>query len=72
PVLRLYPVLQSEFLAVIARTKSEAHRMAIAKRQSIAVPVSDVLLEAGGIHVAREVAANAGAVLSSNGFEALA
>lgn len=58
PVLRHSPVLSSKDLLLIARWESDGHRSAIASRQAIEPQVTKVLLEQGGLDVARTVAEN--------------
>lgn len=71
PVLTLCTTLKTSFLETVARTKSNAHRLAIAKRPVIEVDVTTALIEAGDIIVAREIASNQGAKFSPTGFEQL-
>src|SRR5882724_4482531 len=61
------PILRySERLDV--RTKSQSHLLAISKRNSIAIPVTDELVARGNQKVVSSVAANKGARFSNFGF----
>ncbi len=57
PVLRQSSRLNDADLIGIARTKSQAHLLAIAGRTGIAEPVTDVLVKRGDREVARNLAA---------------
>ena len=61
------PAARSDLVA-IARTKSQAHLLAISSRPGIAEPVTDVLVRRGDQAVARSVADNQGARLSETAF----
>jgi uncharacterized protein (DUF2336 family) len=71
PVLAQSPRLAETDLIGIARTKSQAHLLAISSRYGIAEPVTDVLVQRGDQTVARSVAQNRKAKLSQDGFSAL-
>jgi uncharacterized protein (DUF2336 family) len=68
PVLRESERLDSETLAVNARTKSQPHLLAISERKSLAEEVTDVLVTRGNWDVVTSVANNDGARLSDFGF----
>jgi uncharacterized protein (DUF2336 family) len=71
PVLKRSPRLADTDLCDIARTKSQAHLLAISDRAGLAEPVTDLLVRRGDHEVARRVADNPGARISDNGFTAL-
>jgi uncharacterized protein (DUF2336 family) len=71
PVLTQSPRLADTDLCDIARTKSQAHLLAISGRTGIAEPVTDLLVRRGDREVVRKVADNRGARISDNGFTAL-
>jgi uncharacterized protein (DUF2336 family) len=71
PVLRQSSRLNDADLIGIARTKSQAHLLAIASRTGIAEPVTDVLVKRGDREVARNLARNRTAQLSDVSFAAL-
>ena len=58
-------------LVAIARTKSQAHLLAISGRAGIAEPVTDVLVSRGDAEVMRSVVENPNAKLSSRSFSRL-
>jgi uncharacterized protein (DUF2336 family) len=69
-------LLQSERLNVadlidIARSKGDAHRLAISGRPLLDEPVTDVLLERGNKQVYYKLAQNHGAFFSKSGFATL-
>lgn len=68
PVLSSSGQLDNASLVENARTKSQDHLMAIAKRASLAETVTDVLVERGNRDVALNVARNPGASLSETGY----
>jgi hypothetical protein len=68
PVLRQSPAISEQDLAHIARTKSQNHLFAIARRAQISEPVADLLVDRGDSRVAGEVAGNSGARFSRWGF----
>jgi uncharacterized protein (DUF2336 family) len=72
PVLQRSRRLGENDLIEIAKTKSQAHLLAISGRPAIAENVTDVLVERGDQNVVRSVAANRGARLSSGSFTKLA
>ena len=68
PVLKQSWRLTEADLVDIARSKSQAHLLALAGRARIAEPVTDVLLQRGGRDVVHRVAENRGARLSDDSF----
>jgi uncharacterized protein (DUF2336 family) len=71
PILQHSGRLADSDLMHIAKTKSQAHLLAISGRRGIAEPVTDVLVLRGDQAVARSVAENPGARLSEDAFSAL-
>lgn len=69
PVLENSTVLTDPDLVEIAQTKSQNHLSAIAGRKAISTLVTAVLFGRGNDDVVRKVAANAGAVISSNAYD---
>lgn len=72
PVLERSPILAEDFLVRIARSKSQAHLLALAGRIMVPEKVTDVLVDRGDTAVAHRVAANDGALISRGGFQRLA
>jgi uncharacterized protein (DUF2336 family) len=72
PVLERSPILAEDFLVRIARSKSQAHLLALAGRIMVPEKVTDVLVDRGDTAVAHRVAANEGALISRGGFQRLA
>lgn len=68
PVLRESERLDDVALLENARTKSQAHLLAIAERKSLSPAVTDVLASRGNSDVANAVARNQGAQFSGSGF----
>ena len=68
PILQHSPVPTDDDLVEIAKTKSQAHLAAIAGRQHINEPVTDVLVERGEPGVVLKVTANEGARFSEMSF----
>jgi uncharacterized protein (DUF2336 family) len=68
PVLRESTRLDSQTLVANARSKSQLHLLAISKRRSIGVEVTDVLVVRGNQEVVRSVAKNDGARFSDFGI----
>ena len=68
PVLRESERLDDVALLENARTKSQAHLLAIAERKSLSPAVTDVLASRGNSAVANAVARNQGAQFSGSGF----
>ena len=71
PVLLQSRRLAETDLVDIARTKSQAHLLAISGRAGIAEPVTEVLVRRGDREVVRTVAENRQARLSKDSFSAL-
>jgi uncharacterized protein (DUF2336 family) len=71
PVLQQSPRLAEADLLHIARTKSQAHLLAISGRSGIDEPVTEVLVRRGDREVVRTVAENRGARLSEDSFSTL-
>lgn len=71
PVLAHSEQLNDDELVENARTKSQGHLFAIAKRLKLSEAVTDVLVERGGRRVLRKVAGNHGARFSLAGYERL-
>jgi uncharacterized protein (DUF2336 family) len=71
PVLRQSERLSDDDLVAVARSKGQAHLMAIAHRPAIERAVTDVLVRRGDRDVALSVAGNLGAMLSEAAFTAL-
>jgi len=66
PVLEQSERLDDDALIANARTKSQAHLLAISKRKSIGETVTDVLVARGNRAVVNSVAGNAGARISGS------
>jgi uncharacterized protein (DUF2336 family) len=71
PVLLRSPRLAESDLVDIARTKGQAHLLAISGRRSLGEAVTDVLVDRGDGDVLINVASNAGANFSAGGFARL-
>ena len=71
PVLKLAPRLAEADLISLAETKSQAHLHAISGRRALGEAVTDVLVRRGNRDVARRVADNRGARISTRGFDHL-
>ena len=71
PVLTLSPRLTDQMLVENARTKSQAHLLAISRRQALSPAVTDVLVDRGNSEVVNAVVGNAGAEFSDGGYERL-
>ncbi len=71
PVLEQSPRLPESDLVDIAKTKSQAHLLAISGRTGIAEPVTDELVRRGDRQVVRNVADNRKARLSDRSFSTL-
>jgi uncharacterized protein (DUF2336 family) len=69
PILEQSNVLTDEDLIIIAKTRSQAHLSAIAGRNQINEPITDVLINRGNAEVAHKVTANTGARFSRFGFK---
>jgi uncharacterized protein (DUF2336 family) len=68
PVLRGSPCLLDADLAAVAARMGPPHLLAIAQRQALAIPVTDVLVERRDGGILQAVAANRGARFSDFGF----
>jgi uncharacterized protein (DUF2336 family) len=68
PILQHSERIDTKTLVVNARTKSQAHLLAIAKRSSIPAVLTDELVTRGDREVVRSVASNNGARISDFGF----
>src|SRR5262249_6026438 len=71
PVLRRSPALRDEQLEPIARTQTQDHLLAIARRRTLSSRVTDILVERGNDEVAGTVTGNDGARVSEAGFVGL-
>src|ERR1700742_1505111 len=71
PVLSLSERLDDEALIETARTKSQAHLMAISTRRVLSGAVTDVLVQRGNDEVVQSVVRNPGAEFSERGFTRL-
>ena len=71
PVLTQSPRLDEAALIENARTKSQAHLLAISRRAQLSGALTDVLVERGDIEVVTSTAANPGAEFSETGFARL-
>jgi len=71
PVLRQSRRLVDSDLVEIARTKSQAHLVAIAGRAQVGMAITDVLIGRGDGEVVRNVADNLGALFSPSGISTL-
>jgi uncharacterized protein (DUF2336 family) len=71
PVLTQSPRLDDTALIENARTKSQAHLLAISKRAQLSGAVTDVLVERGDIDVVTSAAGNPGAEFTENGYARL-
>jgi len=71
PVLQHSQRLTDDDLIEIAKSKSQEHLLKVSGRANLNEAVTDVLVERGDAQVVNEVAANAGARLSKEGFSKL-
>ena len=71
PVISQSPRLKDADLVEIANSKGQAHLIAISGRSGIGEGITDVLVRRGNPQVVRNVADNATARLSENGFSRL-
>jgi uncharacterized protein (DUF2336 family) len=71
PILTSSLTLSDDDLAVIAKTKSQAHLLAISGRAQLNESVTDVLADRGDKEVARRLADNSGARFSEAGMTAM-
>ncbi len=72
PVLVQSERLNQSAIATFARTKSQAHLLAIAQRKALTEAVTDILIERGDRAVLLCAAKNVGASFSKTGFSLLA
>ena len=72
PVLERSHVLSDDDLVRIARTKGQNHLHAIARRDSLVRPVTDIIVRRGEGPVLVEITSNHGAEFSHQGLDALA
>jgi uncharacterized protein (DUF2336 family) len=72
PVLTRSPALHDDQIEPIARTRSQGHLLAIARRKALSQRLTDILVERGNDEVAGTVAGNDGACFSEAGFRGLA
>lgn len=70
-VLEASPVLKTADLVSFAETKPQPHLKALAVREKLSAPVTDVLVRRGTNEVLRAVTDNGGAQLSNDSFDAL-
>jgi uncharacterized protein (DUF2336 family) len=68
PILEHSPRLDSKTLVANIKTKGQPHLLAISKRSSVSVEVTDELVTRGNRDVVRSVASNKGAHFSDFGF----
>ncbi len=71
PVLTQSPRLDDKALIENARTKSQAHLLAISKRNQLSGAVTDILVERGNMEVVTSAAGNPGAEFSDAGYAKL-
>jgi uncharacterized protein (DUF2336 family) len=71
PMLSQSPRLDDEALIEVARSKSQAHLLAISKRKSLSNAVTDALVQRGNDDVVHSAISNPGAEFSENGFTEL-
>lgn len=71
PVLTQSPRLNDDALIENARSKSQAHLLAISKRSRLSGAVTDVLVERGNAEVVTSAASNPGAEFSEAGYAKL-
>src|SRR5215470_3938667 len=68
PMLERSKALSDESLIEIAKTKGQAHLMAIASRREVSETVTDALVDRGDANVTQKIIANDGAKLSELGY----
>jgi uncharacterized protein (DUF2336 family) len=71
PVLEASPLLDDPYLTALARTATEAHRVAMARRQHLSVQVTDALAQHGGDDCLVVALANRGATFSAPAMKRL-
>lgn len=71
PILVRSSMLPEEDLVRIAKKHGDAHRFAIAQRETLSIDVTDVLVREGDLRVKRKVASNDGACFSEESVSLL-
>lgn len=71
PVLEQSNILTDEDLVQIAKSKGQTHLHAISRRQHLAPPVTDIIVQRGEAPVLIEVTKNKGAEFSDTGLQSL-
>jgi uncharacterized protein (DUF2336 family) len=71
PLLSHSPLIDEPTLIEIARLKSQLHLLAIAARNTLSSPITDVIVRRGDRDVVRKVAGNNGAHFSQAGYSGL-
>jgi uncharacterized protein (DUF2336 family) len=71
PMLSQSARLDDKALIEVARSKSQAHLLAISKRKALSDAVTDVLVQRGNDEVVHSTISNPGAEFSENGFTRL-
>jgi uncharacterized protein (DUF2336 family) len=71
PILSRSPLVNEKVLMEIARAKGQAHLAAISERDTLAVPLTDVILRRADREVVRVLAKNSGANFSAAGYSGL-
>jgi uncharacterized protein (DUF2336 family) len=71
PVLMSSPVITTDRLVEVVKTKSQGHLLAVSERLHLDAAVTDALVELGNKYVLYSVASNAGACFSASGFISL-
>jgi len=71
PVLENSQVFSDDDLVEIAKTQSQDHLLAIARRETLSEAVTDTLIDRGEMPVLQTVSGNTGAQISEDGFDKL-
>ncbi|HKB89905.1 MAG TPA: DUF2336 domain-containing protein [Opitutaceae bacterium] len=71
PVLASSPVITTDRLIEIVKTKSQGHLLAVSERLHLDTAVTDALVDRGNKYVLYSVAGNSGACFSMRGFAVL-
>lgn len=71
PILSQSVRVDETVLAQVARSKSQAHLVAIARRKSLSETITDILIERGNREVLLTVSTNLNAKFSASGFSGL-
>jgi len=71
PILSRSPLVNEKVLMEIARAKGQAHLAAISERDTLAAPLTDVILRRADREVVRVLAKNSGANFSAAGYSGL-